>query len=33
MAAAIELLAEQGFHGAPMAQIASHAGVATGTIY
>jgi AcrR family transcriptional regulator len=33
MAAALELLAEQGFHGAPMAQIASHAGVATGTIY
>lgn len=33
MQAALELLAEQGFHGAPMAQIASHAGVATGTIY
>jgi len=31
--AALELLAEQGFHGAPMAQIASHAGVAAGTIY
>lgn len=33
MQAALELLAEQGFHGAPMALIASHAGVATGTIY
>lgn len=33
MEAALELLAEQGFHGAPMAQIASHAGVAAGTIY
>lgn len=33
MQAALELLAEQGFHGAPMAQIASHAGVAAGTIY
>lgn len=31
--AALELLTEQGFHGAPMAQIASHAGVAAGTIY
>lgn len=31
--AALELLAEQGFHGAPMAQIANHAGVAAGTIY
>jgi len=33
MLAALELLAEQGFHGAPMAQIASQAGVAAGTIY
>lgn len=33
MQAALELLAEQGFHGAPMAQIASQAGVAAGTIY
>lgn len=33
MQAALELLAEQGFHGAPMALIASTAGVATGTIY
>ena len=33
MLAALELLAEQGFHGAPMALIASHAGVGTGTIY
>lgn len=33
MQAALELLAEQGFHGAPMAQIANHAGVAAGTIY
>lgn len=33
MAAALELLAEQGFHGAPMAQIASRAGVGAGTIY
>ena len=33
MHAALDLLAEQGFHGAPMAQIASHAGVAAGTIY
>lgn len=33
MQAALELLAEQGFHGAPMALIASHAGVGAGTIY
>jgi AcrR family transcriptional regulator len=31
--AAMELLTEQGFHGAPMAQIAERAGVAAGTIY
>ncbi len=30
---ALKLLAEQGFHGAPMAQIAEHAGVGTGTVY
>jgi len=30
---ALKLLAEQGFHGAPMAQIAELAGVGTGTIY
>jgi AcrR family transcriptional regulator len=33
MQAALELIAEQGFHGAPMAEIAEKAGVATGTIY
>jgi AcrR family transcriptional regulator len=33
MQAALELLAEQGFHGAPMALIANHAGVGAGTIY
>lgn len=33
MQAALDLIAEQGFHGAPMAQIASRAGVAAGTIY
>lgn len=33
MQAAMELLAEQGFHGAPMAQIAERAGVGAGTIY
>lgn len=33
MQAALELIAEQGFHGAPMALIASTAGVAAGTIY
>lgn len=31
--AALELIAEQGFHGAPMAMIAKNAGVAAGTIY
>lgn len=31
--AALELLAEQGFHGAPMALIAEQAGVGAGTIY
>ncbi len=31
--AALELIAEQGFHGAPMAEIAEQAGVAAGTIY
>lgn len=31
--AAVELIAEQGFHGAPMAMIAEKAGVAAGTIY
>ncbi len=30
---ALRLLAEQGFHGAPMARIAEHAEVGTGTIY
>jgi AcrR family transcriptional regulator len=33
MQAALELIAEQGFHGAPMAEIAKKAGVAAGTIY
>ncbi|MBU4403910.1 MAG: TetR/AcrR family transcriptional regulator, partial [Actinobacteria bacterium] len=33
MQAALELIAEQGFHGAPMAAIAKKAGVASGTIY
>ncbi|MCE5262406.1 MAG: TetR/AcrR family transcriptional regulator [Deltaproteobacteria bacterium] len=33
MQAALELIAEQGFHGAPMAEIAERAGVAAGTIY
>ncbi|MDD5171337.1 MAG: TetR/AcrR family transcriptional regulator [Syntrophales bacterium] len=33
MQAALELIAEQGFHGAPMADIAEKAGVAAGTIY
>jgi TetR/AcrR family transcriptional regulator, repressor of fatR-cypB operon len=33
MQAALELVAEQGFHGAPMAEIAEKAGVAAGTIY
>jgi AcrR family transcriptional regulator len=31
--AALELIAEQGFHGAPIASIAEHAGVGAGTIY
>jgi len=31
--AALELIAEQGFHGTPMAMIAERAGVAAGTIY
>jgi len=31
--AALELIAEQGFHGAPMAMIAKKAGVGAGTIY
>ena len=30
---ALELIAEHGFHGAPMAMIAGKAGVAAGTIY
>ncbi len=33
MQAALELIAEQGFHGAPMAEIAEKAGVGAGTIY
>jgi AcrR family transcriptional regulator len=33
LAAALELIAEHGFHGAPMAMIAEKAGVAAGTIY
>jgi AcrR family transcriptional regulator len=33
MEAALELIAERGFHGAPMAEIAEKAGVAAGTIY
>lgn len=33
MQAALELIAEQGFHGAPMAMIAERAGVGAGTIY
>jgi AcrR family transcriptional regulator len=33
MQAALELMAEQGFHGAPMAEIAEKAGVGAGTIY
>jgi AcrR family transcriptional regulator len=33
MQAALELIAEQGFHGAPMAMIADKAGVGAGTIY
>lgn len=31
--AALELIAEKGFHGAPMAMIAEQAGVGAGTIY
>lgn len=31
--AALELISEKGFHGAPMAEIAEKAGVAAGTIY
>src|SRR5512134_365560 len=31
--AALELIAEHGFHGAPMALVAERAGVAAGTIY
>jgi AcrR family transcriptional regulator len=31
--AAMELIAERGFHGAPMALVAERAGVAAGTIY
>jgi len=31
--AALELIAERGFHGAPMAMIAEQSGVAVGTIY
>jgi len=33
MQAAMELIVEQGFHGAPMSEIAGKAGVAAGTIY
>lgn len=33
MQAALELIANRGFHGAPMAVIAEKAGVAAGTIY
>lgn len=33
MLAAMELIAERGFHGSPMSEIAERAGVATGTIY
>ena len=33
MQAALELIAEHGFHGAPMAMIADQAGVGAGTIY
>jgi TetR/AcrR family transcriptional regulator, repressor of fatR-cypB operon len=33
MQAALELIAENGFHGAPMSEIAKKAGVAAGTIY
>lgn len=33
MQAAMELVAENGFHGSPMSMVAKRAGVATGTIY
>lgn len=33
MRATLDLVAEQGFHGAPMALVAERAGVAAGTIY
>ncbi len=33
MQAALELIAEQGFHGTPMSQIANRAGVGVGSIY
>ncbi len=33
MQAALELVGERGFHGAPMAEVAERAGVAAGTIY
>jgi AcrR family transcriptional regulator len=33
MQAALELMAEKGFHGSPMAEIAEKAGVGAGTIY
>jgi len=33
MQAALDLIAEQGFHRTPMAEIAAKAGVAAGTIY
>jgi len=33
MQAALELIAERGFHGSPMAEIAEKGGVAAGTIY
>jgi AcrR family transcriptional regulator len=33
MQSALKLIAERGFHGAPMAMIAGDAGVAAGTIY
>lgn len=33
MQAALELVAEQGFHGTPIAMVAERAGVAAGTIY
>ena len=33
MQAALELIAERGFHGAPMSEISKKAGVAAGTIY